>query len=57
MEIGIRQFVGQFHILHSQGPLQRLDNMVLDIRVIPARNRFVVLHNGVNAVPALQNIQ
>ena len=31
--------------------------MILDIRVIPARNRFIVLHNGINAVPALQNIQ
>jgi len=57
VKIAIVDLIGYRHILHFQRFCHQCDHMVLDVRIIPARNFLVILHNRINTVLALHNIQ
>ena len=57
MKIAIVDLIGYRHILHFQCFCHQCNNMILDVRIIPARNFLVVLYDRVNTVLTLHNVQ
>ena len=57
VKIAIFDLIGHLYILYFQRFCHQCDHMVLDVRIIPARNFLVILHDSINTVLALHNIQ